>query len=71
MLAVSAVFLYIPIALMLILYCIIIVTLKKKKLPGEQSLKAEKQHQKKQEGAQNGDCYCFRVCHMLDSSQCL
>ena len=42
-LAVSAVFLYIPFALMLILYCTIIITLKKKKLPGERSLKAEKQ----------------------------
>ena len=51
MLAVSAVFLYIPFALMLILYCIIIITLKKKKLPGEQSLKAEKQHTKRNRNA--------------------
>ena len=50
-LAVSAVFLYIPFALMLILYSIIIITLKKKKLPGEQSLKAEKQHTKRHRNA--------------------
>ena len=51
MLAVSVVFLYIPFALMLILYSIIIITLKKKKLPGEQSVKAEKQHTKRHRSA--------------------
>ena len=51
MLPVSAVFLYIPFALMLILYCIIIITLKKKKLPGEQTPKAEKLHTKRNRNA--------------------
>ncbi|XP_020628315.1 neuropeptide FF receptor 2-like [Orbicella faveolata] len=51
MLAVSAVFLYIPFALMLILYSIIIIKLKTKKLPGEQSLKAEKQHSERHRNA--------------------
>ena len=51
MLAVSAVFLYIPFALMLILYSIIIITLKKKKFPGERSLKAEKQLTKRNRNA--------------------
>ena len=46
-LAVSAVFLYIPFASMLILYSIIIIKIKTKKLPGEHSLKAVKQHTKR------------------------
>ena len=46
MLAISAVFLYIPFASMLILYSIVIIKLKTMKLPGEQSLKAAKQHSK-------------------------
>ena len=51
MLAASAAFLYIPFALMLILYSIIVIKLKTKKLPGEQSLKAEKQHTKRHRNA--------------------
>ena len=43
-LAVCTVFLYIPFALMAILYSIIVIKLKTKKLPGEQSIKSEKQH---------------------------
>jgi len=50
-LAVSAVFLYFPFVLMLILYCIIIIKLRTEKLPGEQSLKAEKQHTKRHRNA--------------------
>ena len=46
-LAVSAVFLYIPFTLMIILYSIIVIKLKSKKLPGEQSIKSEKQHTKR------------------------
>ncbi|KAL9985078.1 hypothetical protein ACROYT_G007441 [Oculina patagonica] len=46
-LAVSAVFLYIPFTAMTILYSIIVIKLKSKKLPGEQSIKSERQHIKR------------------------
>lgn len=47
-LAVLAVFLYIPLALMIILYSIILVKLKSQRPPGEHSIKAKKQHIKRQ-----------------------
>ena len=47
-LAVSAIFLYIPFALMTVLYSIILIKVKSKKLPGEHSLKAKKQYVRRQ-----------------------
>lgn len=47
-LAVLAVFLYIPLALMIILYSIILVKLKSQRPPGEHSIKAKKQYIKRQ-----------------------
>ena len=69
LLSASILFFYIPFVVLVILYSIILIKLKKQVHPGEQSDSAEEQieDKKKQKSAQDGCCYRCRVFHLLDT----